>query len=308
MFIPTLVEQFCADAEYLKGYSKTTTTRYRSNLRLFVRLTNTTDLALVTPEVVRSFFFRGRSELHWSSATFTTYLKSLKVFFRWCAGAGLLSHNPTDGIQRPSLEKKLPPRLTRDEALRLLELIDNYPWTDPFLRRRNHALFSTFIFAGLRKQELLHLRYTDVNIENQTLFVHQGKGRKDRYVPVAGPLAASLAAYHEERLRLRKTCPEFFASLTHNGPLSDTGLRNLIALIVQAFGKKFSAHKLRHTFATLMLEGGCDIYALSNMMGHSDIKTTALYLAATPEHLRGQMQKHPLHYRGSDIPQHNSIY
>ena len=57
---------------------------------------------------------------------------------------------------------------------------------------------------------------------------------------------------------------------------------------------KFSAHKLRHTFATLMLEGGCDIYSLSRMMGHSDIKTTAIYLAASAEHLRSQMTKHPL--------------
>ena len=56
----------------------------------------------------------------------------------------------------------------------------------------------------------------------------------------------------------------------------------------------FSVHKLRHTFATLMLEGGCDIYSLSKMMGHSDIKTTTIYLAASAEHLRSQMTKHPL--------------
>ena len=56
----------------------------------------------------------------------------------------------------------------------------------------------------------------------------------------------------------------------------------------------FTIHKLRHTFATLMLEGGCDIYSLSRMMGHSDIKTTTIYLSASAEHLRGQMTKHPL--------------
>jgi len=75
---------------------------------------------------------------------------------------------------------------------------------------------------------------------------------------------------------------------------STTGLKRLVQVIKGASGINFSIHKLRHTFATLMLEGGCDIYSLSRMLGHSDIKTTTIYLAASVEHLRGQMTKHPL--------------
>jgi site-specific recombinase XerD len=178
--------------------------------------------------------------------------------------------------------------------MKLLEAVYNYPYPYKFLRYRNHALFSLFIFAGLRKSEALKLRYTDVDISNLTIFVNQGKGSKDRIVPITYTLAQSLRRYLDERKRLGKTCPEFFASLNRNIGFTSIGLRRLVATMRQSTGLSFTIHKLRHTFATLMLEGGCDIYSLSRMMGHSDIKTTTIYLSASAEHLRLQMGKHPL--------------
>jgi site-specific recombinase XerD len=151
-----------------------------------------------------------------------------------------------------------------------------------------------FVFAGLRKKELLHLMMTDVDIENLSIFVRQGKGNKDRVIPMSFTLAQSLSQYLEERKRLNKTCPEFFASLNRNLGFTDTGLRHIARKMAKASKINFTIHKLRHTFATLMLEGGCDIYSLSRMMGHSDIKTTTIYLCASAEHLRSQMVKHPL--------------
>jgi len=172
--------------------------------------------------------------------------------------------------------------------------VHNYPYGYTFLRCRNHAIFSTFIFAGLRKQELLTLKFTDIDIENLTIFVRQGKGKKDRIIPMTYTLAQSLKRYLEYRKKLNKTCPEFFTSLNRNQGFTDTGLKRLVEQIRKASGVTFTVHKLRHTFATLMLEGGCDIYSLSKMMGHSDIKTTTIYLYASAEHLRSQMTKHPL--------------
>jgi site-specific recombinase XerD len=107
-------------------------------------------------------------------------------------------------------------------------------------------------------------------------------------------LAENLKKYLTERTRLNKTCPEFFASLNRNKGFTDIGLKRLTDGIRRAAGIQFTIHKLRHTFATLMLEGGCDIFSLSKMMGHSDIKTTTIYLAASAEHLRSQITKHPL--------------
>lgn len=176
----------------------------------------------------------------------------------------------------------------------MLEIAYNYPYDYRFLRYRNHALFATFIYAGLRKSELLNLGLADVDLENRTIFVRLGKGNKDRIIPICTPLAQSLKRYSDERRRLNKTCPEFFASLNRDVGFTDSGLKRLAQKLRRASGLQFSIHKLRHTFATLMLEGGCDIYSLSRMLGHSDIKTTTIYLAASAEHLREQMTKHPL--------------
>jgi site-specific recombinase XerD len=205
-----------------------------------------------------------------------------------------MDRNFITDIELPKVEKRLPTKLIKQDAQKLLEVAFNYPYDYPYLRYRNHAIFSLFMFAGLRKSELLKLKLSDVDIENLTIFVNQGKGNKDRVVPMSFTLAQTLKRYLEERKRLKKTCSEFFASLNRNLGFTNTGLRNLIAQMRAASGIKFSAHKLRHTFATLMLEGGCDIYSLSKMMGHSDIKTTTIYLSASADHLRSQMTKHPL--------------
>ena len=162
------------------------------------------------------------------------------------------------------------------------------------MRARNHAVLATFLYTGLRKKELLRLRFLDVDLTNLSIFVYRGKGGKDRSVPICQSLAEILSVYMKERQHIRRTCPEFFTSFTHNMGMCDSALRRVIARLREASGIGFSAHRLRHAFATLMLEGGCDIYSLSRMLGHSDISTTTIYLAASAEHLRAQMMKHPL--------------
>lgn len=294
MDITIVASQFYNHSEYFLGYSKATIRRYKYVIDLYCRIAAIQSMAEISEENVRQLFFVGRTERSWKVNTYICFHKTLKVFFRWCIAQRYLSTNPIDAIEIPRHEKRLPPKLTKQEALRLLDISYNYPYGHRFLRTRNHAIFSMFIFAGLRKGELLHLKFTDVDIENLSIFVRQGKGNKDRIIPMSFTLAQSLKRYVEERKRLFKTCPEFYVSFNRNMGFTENGLKHLVELIRKAAKNTFTVHKLRHTFATLMLEGGCDIYSLSKMMGHSDIKTTTIYLAASAEHLRGQMMKHPL--------------
>jgi len=294
MDLQLLARRFYDHSSYTRGYSKATIRRYRQVINAYTGFTGVTQVEEVTNENIRSLFFYGRTERAWSPNTFICYQKSLVVFFRWCVEEGCIRENPAENIETPKLEKKLPPKLTRQEASRLLEVTYNYPYDYKFLRYRNHAIFSTFIFAGLRKKELLQLKYTDVDLDNLSIFIRQGKGSKDRIVPISYTLAQSLQRYMEERKRLNKTCPEFFASLNRSMGFTDMGLRRLVKQMREVSRINFTIHRLRHTFATLMLEGGCDIYSLSRMMGHTDIKTTTIYLAASAEHLRSQIGKHPL--------------
>lgn len=294
MEINLALDKFCEYSKYMRGFSPDTIRRYRITTEQLQKRVNVKLVEECTPEKIREFFYRGRTERQWSPNSFISYHKSLVVFFRWCIQQSYIKSNPTDDIEIPKLEKKLPPKLTKQEAQRLLEMVYNYPYPYTYQRLRNYAIFATFVYAGLRKSELLNLKLADVDLENQSIFIHKGKGNKDRVVPISTTLVSILQKYLEERARLKKTCPEFFASLNRNMGYTDAGLKRLVQLFNKESGIKFSIHKLRHTFATLMLEGGCDIFSLSKMMGHSDIKTTTIYLAASPEHLRSQIVKHPL--------------
>lgn len=296
MNIEPLSQQFCDYSRYMRGYSPDTIRRYRETIHLLQVLTGITQLDECTEAKVREFFFRGRIDRKWTPSSFATYHKGLVVFFRWCVERGFLGANPTDGIEVPKTEKTLPAKLNKQDALRLLDAVANYQYRHRFQRVRNHAILATALYAGLRKKELLRLQLAHVDIENRSILVRHGKGGKDRVVPMSAALAGILAAYLEERARAGKTCPEFFTSHNHDMGLTEEGMKRLVTHLSRLTGIRFTLHKLRHTFATLLLEGGCDIFSLSKMMGHSDIKTTTIYLAATPEHLRGQMAKHPLNY------------
>lgn len=294
MEIMSLVHRFCDYCQYMKGYKAQTVKRYKNVMRLFTDNCNVQSIDEITDEHVKMFFLEGRTGRGWSTNTFVTYHKTFMVFFRWCVEQGHMQTNFAKDLKLPKIEKKLPPKLTRQEAMRLLEVVYNYPYKYKFLRYRNHAIFSMFILAGLRRGELLGLNLTDIDLENRSIFVRQGKGSKDRIVPMTLALVQSLERYLADRKRLNKTCPEFFTSLNRNKGFTEIGLRRLVVKMCDASGIAFYPHKLRHTFATLMLEGGCDIYSLSKMMGHADIKTTTIYLAASVEHLRSEIGKHPL--------------
>ena len=294
MDIQILAQQFYDYSDFMRGYSKKTIRRYRSVIDLFCKVADIEKIEDINDRNVKDFFIHGRSFRNWSASTFISYHKSLHVFFQWCVERDYMKINFALDIETPKLVRGLPKKLTKEEAMRLLEVVYNYPYGYHFLRYRNHAIFATFVYAGLRKSELFNLRVTDVDVENLTIFVNKGKGSKDRFVPMSYTLAQILKSYLKERKRLNKTCPYFFTSMNRNKGFSDSGLKRVVRKIKDASGIEFNIHKLRHTFATLMIEGGCDIYSLSKMMGHSDITTTTIYLSATAEHLRGQMSKHPL--------------
>ena len=293
MHIEQLLEIFCDYSKFIKGLSDNTIKRYRENIKNFIMISEIKNFGEINEQMVLSFFFKGRVERKWKATTYRTYYMSLIVFFDWAVLNKHLDVNHVKGIELPKIPKSLPKNLSKQQTNLILETTLNYPCTHRFIRYRNHAILSTFVFAGIRKDELFKLTLDDVDIQNRTLFIN-GKGNKQRIIPISYRLAQILERYFKERQKLKKTCPAFFTSFRLNQSYTNSGLKRVVSSIRKSSGIYFRPHVLRHTFATLMLEGGCDIYSLSKMMGHNDIKTTTLYLSASAEHLRGMLSKHPL--------------
>jgi site-specific recombinase XerD len=294
MEIQNLAEKFYQYSLHIRGYSEATIRRYKYVLDFYTKYGTCQDLRKITEVHIRELFLLGRSQRKWKTTTYLVFYHSLKVFFQWCVKEGVLQTNPVVGIEIPKIEHSLPKKLTKQDAFTILETIQNYPHYHEFLRHRNYAIFCMFMFAGLRKQELLNLKISDIDIENLSVMVRKGKGNKDRIIPMSQTLAQSLKTYLELRRKLNITSLYLFISFNRNAGLTSQGLKILTEQIRNASGIWFTIHKLRHTFATLMLDGGCDIYSLSRMMGHSTISTTTIYLYASVEHLRAQILKHPM--------------
>lgn len=250
----------------------------------------------ITKHLVEEWIFWGKAEHNWSAKTIRNCLQAMSLFLDWCVVEELVSENPIKNIPKPKLPKKIPKHLTKEESFQLLEWARNFPYTYKYERTRATAIIATFIYTGIRLAELRNLKMEDINLENRTLFVRCGKGEKDRIIPLNIRLIEFLEEYLKDRRRLKKTCPFFFTAMRSDERMGDLVIKRLVVKLREKSKIYFYPHLLRHSFATLMLEGGCDLFSLSKMMGHSDIKTTTIYLSATTTHLQEQIKKHPLEF------------
>jgi integrase/recombinase XerD len=194
--------------------------------------------------------------------------------------------DPTRALAGPRLESRLPRVLSVAEVERMLSL----PKGDP-LGLRDRAMLETLYGAGLRASEVLSLRIQDIDLE--VGFVRTvGKGGKERVVPLGRMALEALRAYNERGRRLlggagRLKAPELFLN-DRGRRLSRQGLHLIIKRYAREAGlaADVSAHTLRHSFATHLLEGGADLRAVQEMLGHADLSTTQIYTHVSSAHLQ----------------------
>lgn len=294
MNIHTLHERFCEEARLIRNLSPATLKWYRYTFGYYAKYSKVMILEEATTQSLKAFLYYGRMERDWTPDSFVGMRKGLKSFFTWCVKNEYLESNPIDPIEKPRLAKKLPKRLTKEEAFKVLDVSFNMKYSYRFNPYRNRAVLAIMIYAGLRALEMTNLKVRDIDLENNLIHVMEGKGGKDRIIPMCTALKEILKAYWTERERLNKDTVYFFTSMRGNGPFTYNCLKKVVDAVKKNSKINFSSHRLRHTFATLMLEGGCDLFTLSKMMGHSDIKTTTIYLSASVGHMREQILKHPL--------------
>ncbi len=286
--------RFCQHSLVFKGNSPRTIDWFKTDFRWFLGFAKIERLDQLTKHQIEDWIMYGKLERAWVPKTIRLRLQSLSLFMDWCVQEGYVKDNPCNKIPRPKLPKSIPKHLTPEQTEKLLDWTKNFKYTYKFDRTRSLAIISTFIYTGIRKAELINLKVSDIDLDNKSLFVKQGKCSKDRIVPLHDSLIEVLTRYLKDRNRLGKTCPYFFTAMRQDSKMGESVIKRLIEKIKEKSGIHFYPHLLRHTFATLMLEGGCNLFALSQMMGHSDIKTTTIYLSATKSHLQEQITKHPI--------------
>ena len=273
-----------------RNYAEATLKLRRIDLASFVGWARERDLArageITRPmmEAYQSWLSRCEvrpgKRLGWNSQA--ARLCGLRGWFRWLTRQNLILHNPASELELPRLEKRLPVSgFTREEIARLLAVPD---LADP-LGVRDRAILEVLYATGLRRTELCRLGCTDANLGRGTLTVRQGKGKKDRVVPLGARAAAWIARYLAEvrpLLLLEHREPALFLT-GFGGPFAPDGLSGRMAvwLTRAGFAKRGCCHLLRHTCATHMLEGGADVRYVQQLLGHASLETTAIYTEVT---------------------------
>lgn len=222
-------------------------------------------------------------------------ISSLRSFFRFLEREKLVSANPFVALALPKQSKPVPGFLYEEELKALFEAND---LTQP-LGQRDQAILETLYGAGLRVSEIAGLKLTDLDFYTFSMLV-RGKGRKERFVPFGEYAREALERYiNEGRTELLEKATDHTDVLFLNsrgGALTERGIRLLLKQMVDrtALSVHVHPHKLRHTFATHLLNEGADLRSVQELLGHSNLSSTQIYTHVTKDHLRNvYMNSHP---------------
>lgn len=291
-----LLERFAEFLELEQGASPRTREAYLRDLRLLAewadsrhRVAGVAELqAAHLREWVYSLKDQGRS-----AATIRRRISAVRTWYRFLLAEGVVKADPSEKLETPRGWRKLPDVLTVPEIEQLIDCIS----LDEPLAFRDRALLELAYGAGLRVSEWCSLGVKDVLLDELVVRVF-GKGGKERLVPIGRKAAGAVGIYLRElRPRLERGKGEGKLFLNSRGaPLRRMTAWTILAKYVELSGltKPVTPHTLRHSFATHLLEGGADLRAVQEMLGHSDISTTQLYTHIDREHLRQVHQQfHP---------------
>jgi integrase/recombinase XerD len=287
--IASLLLDFLAYLELERGLSRNTLEAYRSDLLQFGEFLDRRGLepAAVVHGEVATFL----SELEVAPSTLSRKVACLRSFYRYLRREGAVAHDPTADLRGPRKPQRLPRVLTREQVARLLE----QPRGTAPLALRDRALLELMYACGLRASEAIGLELKDVDLD-EGLLCARGKGSKERIVPVGRQAVTAVRAYERSGRPALTAAGSGSTSAvqarlflnSRGGGLTRQGLYKIIQGHARRAGleERMSPHTLRHSFATHLLAGGCDLRSLQEMLGHADLATTQLYTHLSSERLK----------------------
>jgi len=289
---------FLAYLELERGLARNTLSSYRSDLLQFgsflaARGVPVEDAAPADVSDFLTALAAGDAGVPLATASIKRKAAALRELYRHLRREGILDSDPTAGLSSPRRVDKLPKVLGRAEVQRLL---DQPRGTQP-IALRDRAILELMYACGLRVSEAVDLEVRRVDLEQRTL-IARGKGSKERVVPIGTEAVRAVRAYlarGRPPLVGARVEPRLFVNY-RGGALTRQGLYKIIVGHARGAGLegKMSPHTLRHTFATHLLEGGCDLRSVQELLGHSDVTTTQLYTHLSKRHLKdAYFRAHP---------------
>lgn len=318
---PQILREFLTYHETIKGQSQLTISEYYLDLRMFLRFvklmrsdmpihTNLDDIPIkdvdinFVREITTSEIFDFLSYLAndrnpdpdspapdygISASARARKLSAIKSFYKYLTvRTKQLQENPVADLEYPKLRKSLPKYLTMEQSAALLSSVSGQN------QKRDYAILMLFLNCGIRRSELVGLNMTDV-YEDRIRVV--GKGNKERFVYFGTPCRKAIDAYMEERKKQILTDNRALFGSRNGNRISVTAVHRLVEKALKQAGldsTQFSAHKLRHTAATMMLSGGVDVKTVQEVLGHENLNTTQIYTHIENTELKLAAKANPL--------------
>jgi len=276
-----------------RGLSKNSVESYLSDISQFLKFSSEQGLkpSQIEPTHLHRYI-RLLSSLGLKPSSIARKITSLKLFFRFLLNERLTDKDPSLDIEPPKIGKRLPTVLTVEEVKKIIES----PNLQTHKGIRDRAMLELLYSCGLRISELLNLRMDNLFLSSKFLRVI-GKGDKERLIPIGEPAIKAIKRYLRiTRKEYKKTETPFLFLSRRGRRLSRMGFWKVLNHYLKLSGikKKITPHTFRHTFATHLLEGGANLRAVQEMLGHASITTTQIYTHIDREYLREEYKTfHP---------------
>ncbi|MBP1752429.1 MAG: tyrosine recombinase XerD subunit [Geobacteraceae bacterium] len=269
------IEEFFTYLDVERNVSPHTLKAYRNDLEMFREfVAREQGVDACFKKVTHLALRRYLALLHkgYGKSSIGRKLAAIRAFFKYLLREGKISKNPAELVSTPKKEKKVPYHLNIDEVTSLVEA----PRQEDVLGLRDKAILETLYSCGIRVSELTGLNVGDVDMHGRMVRV-LGKGGKERIVPLGSYAVSAISAYLAMRSDPPPDAP--FLLNSRGGRLTGRSVARIVDkyILKLATMKKISPHTLRHTFATHMLEGGADLRAIQELLGHASLSTTQKY-------------------------------
>ena len=280
------IKDFVSYLKIEKGLAENSIFAYQNDVR---KLADFSQGQKLNPEQITYDLLKGfiaeLYDLGLSERTQARIISGIKQFFSFLILDEVITVDPSDLLETPSIGRKLPEVLTVAEIDQLISAID----LSKDEGHRNKAILETLYSCGLRVSELVNLKYSDIFIEEGFIRVI-GKGNKERLVPLSKSVVNEIGIYSSIRkhLKIQKGAEDFVFLNRRGVPLTRVMIFTIIRGLAEAIGlqKTISPHTFRHSFATHLIEGGANLRAIQDMLGHESITTTEIYTHLDQSYLR----------------------